>query len=168
MDKNDIKNKIKSKMGETPIITETAIEESAVGFPGRTAKHEADTFVSENEDLVSEFKSLVKQIGGKAVACQLLERMKMGHGGVGLSEEAIMKPEDALRFKKNLHMPQEDFDEFIELGLVDVFPRKQGNETRVDIYTKGKPIVRGYYYPDQQNLVADDALHSMAFRSMTI
>ena len=162
MNKQSIKDKIKQKM---------TVEESAVGFPGRTAKHEADNFVAENQDLIQDFKEIVKQIGGKAVACQLLERMKMGKQFGELeefSEEAMMKPEDAQRFDKHVRMEQEEFDDFIDLGLVDAYPRKQGGQTRVDIYAKGKPIVRGYYYPELNNLIGEEALIKMALRSMTI
>ena len=50
-----------------------AIFESPVGKVGRTSSKDAENFVT--DDLRSEFKKIVKKIGGKAVALQLLKTM---------------------------------------------------------------------------------------------
>jgi len=48
------------------------LSESAVGKVGRTGKTEAEVFVKDNPHVIKEFKKIVKKLGGKAVAAQLL------------------------------------------------------------------------------------------------
>ena len=48
------------------------INESAVGQVGRTGKGEAEVFVQNNPDIIKKFKKIVSQVGGKAVAAQIL------------------------------------------------------------------------------------------------
>lgn len=48
------------------------IDESAVGAVGRTGKQDAKQFVLDNPDLIKKFKSIVSDIGGKAVAAEIL------------------------------------------------------------------------------------------------
>lgn len=54
------------------------LAESAVGSVGRTGKADAEKFVQENPDIVKKFKKIVSQMGGKAVASQLLNMKLFG------------------------------------------------------------------------------------------
>jgi hypothetical protein len=161
MDKNEIKNRIKERL----------TEESAVGKKGRTGKADADLYVEENEGLVDQFKAMVKKVGGKAVALQLINKMKMGNLKVpgGPVEEARIGDEDALRFDKNLSINTDDFDDFVELDVVDVYPRYDGrNVIRLDVYKKGRPVILGYYYPEDEILTGEKKLIDMAFKSIRV
>jgi hypothetical protein len=48
------------------------LNESAVGKVGRTGKSDAETFVKNNPEVIKQFKNIVKKVGGKAVAAQIL------------------------------------------------------------------------------------------------
>jgi len=48
------------------------MDESAVGKIGRTGKNDAKQFVIDNPEVIKKFKKIVSQIGGKAVAAQIL------------------------------------------------------------------------------------------------
>jgi len=54
------------------------LNESAVGQVGRTGKGDAEVFVQNNPDLIKKFKKIVSQIGGKAVASQILNLKLFG------------------------------------------------------------------------------------------
>jgi hypothetical protein len=54
------------------------LSESAVGKVGRTGKTEAEVFVQNNPELIKKFKKIVSQIGGKAVAAQILNLKLFG------------------------------------------------------------------------------------------
>ena len=69
-------------------LFETAIDESAVGMVGRTGVADAKAHVG--AELRAEFKKIVKKIGGKTVARQLLAEMNAG----GPIEEEILKEEE--------------------------------------------------------------------------
>ena len=171
MDKELLKQELREKLEldapATEESTEELTEESAVGKRGRTGKADADVYVEENGELVESFKKIVKKMGGKSVATQLLSRMKMGTLKVPTVEEARMRAEDYFRFKKNLGISRKEFDKFIDLNIVDAYPRSEDGKTRVDIYKKGKHIILGFYYPKEEILTGEDDLINMAFNSMT-
>ena len=49
------------------------INESAVGTPGRTTVKDAEEHI--NDELVAEFKKIIKKLGGKTVAKVLLDKL---------------------------------------------------------------------------------------------
>jgi hypothetical protein len=49
------------------------INESAVGTPGRTTEKDAEEHI--NDELIAEFKKIVKKLGGKTVAKVLLDKL---------------------------------------------------------------------------------------------
>ena len=49
--------------------------EAAVGEKGRTSYKEAEEYCNSNEDLINEFKKIVKKLGGKTVAKALLDKL---------------------------------------------------------------------------------------------
>ena len=54
---------------------EDKIEEAAVGQKGRTSYKEAEEYCNSNEDLINEFRKIVKKLGGKTVAKALLDKL---------------------------------------------------------------------------------------------
>ena len=48
------------------------LKESAVGSRGRTGKADAIQYVKDNPEVIKDFKRIVSQIGGKAVAAEIL------------------------------------------------------------------------------------------------
>lgn len=72
-------------------LEESKIVESPVGTVGRTGANDAKAHV--NAELRAEFKKIVKKLGGKTVARQLLAEMNAG----GVLEEAISKEEKETR-----------------------------------------------------------------------
>lgn len=51
------------------------LDEATVGQRGRTSYKEAMDYCDENEELVSEFKKIIKKLGGKTVAKALLDKL---------------------------------------------------------------------------------------------
>jgi hypothetical protein len=51
------------------------IKEAAVGQKGRTSYKEAMDYCEENEELVDEFRKIVKKLGGKTVAKALVDKL---------------------------------------------------------------------------------------------
>ena len=51
------------------------LDEAAVGQRGRTSYKEAEEYCEENEELVAEFRKIVKKLGGKTVAKALLDKL---------------------------------------------------------------------------------------------
>ena len=49
------------------------LDESAVGTPGRTTEKDAEEHI--NDELVAEFKKIIKKLGGKTVAKVLLDKL---------------------------------------------------------------------------------------------
>ena len=49
------------------------LNESAVGTPGRTTVKDAEEHI--NDELVAEFKKIIKKLGGKTVAKVLLDKL---------------------------------------------------------------------------------------------
>ena len=85
-----MKMKMKMKMTKTKMMTnfKEALKESAVGMVGRTGAIDAKAHVT--AELRAEFKKIVKKLGGKTVARQLLAEMNAG----GAIEETEEKTED--------------------------------------------------------------------------
>lgn len=54
---------------------EDKIEEAAVGQKGRTSYKEAEEYCNSNEDLINEFRKIIKKLGGKTVAKALLDKL---------------------------------------------------------------------------------------------
>lgn len=54
-------------------LNESNIDESAVGKPGRTTEKDAEEHI--NDELVAEFKKIIKKLGGKTVAKVLLDKL---------------------------------------------------------------------------------------------
>ena len=59
--------------GKEAILPKKFIMESAVGAPGRTTVKDAEDHI--NDELVAEFKKIIKKIGGKTVAKVLLDKL---------------------------------------------------------------------------------------------
>lgn len=59
------------KMNESESIEQ--VDESAVGAPGRTTVKDAEDHI--DDELVTEFKKIIKKIGGKTVAKVLLDKL---------------------------------------------------------------------------------------------
>lgn len=76
--KNDIINKIekefslKFKDNNFSEVIESEVDESAVGQRGRTDKMNAEKYIKENPELVVELRKIVKKMGGKNVAMEIL------------------------------------------------------------------------------------------------
>ncbi len=51
------------------------LNEAAVGQKGRTSYKEAQEYCDENEELVNEFRKILKKLGGKTVAKALLDKL---------------------------------------------------------------------------------------------
>lgn len=51
------------------------LDEAAVGQKGRTSYKEAMDYCEENEELVDEFRKIIKKLGGKTVAKALLDKL---------------------------------------------------------------------------------------------
>ena len=51
------------------------LDEAAVGQRGRTSYKEAMNYCDENEELVAEFRKIIKKLGGKTVAKALLDKL---------------------------------------------------------------------------------------------
>ena len=51
------------------------LDEAAVGQKGRTSYKEAEEYCNSNEELVDEFRKIVKKLGGKTVAKALLDKL---------------------------------------------------------------------------------------------
>jgi hypothetical protein len=49
------------------------LKESAVGQKGRTTEKDAENHLCDNSDVISEFKKIVKKMGGKSVAKKILD-----------------------------------------------------------------------------------------------
>ncbi len=58
------------KVGDT-----VELDEAAVGQKGRTSYKEAMDYCEENEELVDEFRKIIKKLGGKTVAKALLDKL---------------------------------------------------------------------------------------------
>ena len=61
------------KNGPYRYLYESKINESAVGTPGRTTIKDAEDHI--NDELVAEFKKIIKKLGGKTVAKVLLDKL---------------------------------------------------------------------------------------------
>ena len=59
--------------GKEAILPKKFIMESAVGKPGRTTEKDAEEHI--NDELVAEFKKIIKKLGGKTVAKVLLDKL---------------------------------------------------------------------------------------------
>lgn len=59
--------------GKEAILPKKFIMESAVGTPGRTTVKDAEEHI--NDELVAEFKKIIKKLGGKTVAKVLLDKL---------------------------------------------------------------------------------------------
>jgi hypothetical protein len=57
------------------LVFDPSINEAAVGQKGRTSYKEAMDYCDENEELVSEFRKIIKKLGGKTVAKALLDKL---------------------------------------------------------------------------------------------
>lgn len=98
------------------------IKESPVGTVGRTTKEEAIEHI-ENSDLAKKFRKIVKELGGKTVARQLLSTMTPSGNYVSKPTEKTntdkitegienTPPQDYLR-KVGFKIKDEDFDKNI-------------------------------------------------------
>lgn len=58
-----------------PHLNEENLDEAAVGQKGRTSYKEAMNYCEENEELVDEFRKIIKKLGGKTVAKALLDKL---------------------------------------------------------------------------------------------
>ena len=56
-------------------VTSDKMNEAAVGQKGRTSYKEAMDYCEENEELVDEFRKIIKKLGGKTVAKALLDKL---------------------------------------------------------------------------------------------
>lgn len=70
------------------------LKESAVGQVGRTGKIDAINFVKENPEIIKKFKKIVSDIGGKAVAAQILN--------LNLFGSVSKKPLSKYKLKKHM------------------------------------------------------------------
>ena len=68
----EVKNKLLYLIG---IKEDDNLDEAAVGQKGRTSYKEAMDYCEENEELVAEFRKIVKKLGGKTVAKALLDKL---------------------------------------------------------------------------------------------
>lgn len=59
--------------GKEAILPKKFIMESAVGTPGRTTVKDAEEHI--NDELIAEFKKIIKKLGGKTVAKVLLDKL---------------------------------------------------------------------------------------------
>ena len=59
--------------GKEAILPKKFIMESAVGAPGRTTVKDAEEHI--NDELIAEFKKIIKKLGGKTVAKVLLDKL---------------------------------------------------------------------------------------------
>lgn len=59
--------------GKEAILPKKFIMESAVGAPGRTTEKDAEEHI--NDELIAEFKKIIKKLGGKTVAKVLLDKL---------------------------------------------------------------------------------------------
>ena len=59
--------------GKEAILPKKFILESAVGTPGRTTVKDAEDHI--NDELIAEFKKIIKKLGGKTVAKVLLDKL---------------------------------------------------------------------------------------------
>lgn len=69
---------IKDKKGKEYKKIFSAVEkinEAAVGEKGRTSYKEAEEYCNSNEDLINEFRKIVKKLGGKTVAKALVAKL---------------------------------------------------------------------------------------------
>lgn len=79
------------------------ILESAVGAVGRTGKSDAEFFVKNNPELINKFRKIVSQVGGKAVAVEILNLKLFGKPAPGkdsLESKFTIKKDPALEAKE--------------------------------------------------------------------